>query len=214
MAWWILQCYLDNAMGEGQDLKRRCRDVLAQTAGLREDTLADGASPLPGQFSRLCTALIRQRPPAGLPGGWHSVLNAADLTDGQRLHVDLDTALPSADGTAVRLSTLASWPGSWDLYLQAAPGWWTYSTDRSHKRAAMTVFAEDDLGGLYLGSFGGSRGRPGHEEVKLTFRPRLAPGASLLTLTFASQAQQLTAEIPVGRGGTSGWTHRPSHLRD
>jgi hypothetical protein len=195
-AWSILRGYLDKAVREGPDLKRRCRDVLAQTARLREG-VADGASPLPGQFTRLCTALIRQRPPSGLPRGWHSVLNAADRADGPRLHVDLDTALPLADGTAVRLNTLASWPGSWDLYLQASPGWWIYSADGQHKRDAMTVFAEDDLGGLYISGFGGSRGRPGYEEVKLTFRPRLAPRASLLMPTFASEAQQVTAEIPL-----------------
>jgi hypothetical protein len=197
MAQWILLGYLDKAMREGPDLKRRCRDVLAQTATLREGGLADGASPLPGQFTRLCTALIRQRPPSGLPSGWHSVLDAADRADGPRLHVDLDTALPPVDGTAVRLNTLASWPGSWDLYLQATPGWWTYSTDRQHKRAAMAVFAEDDLGGFYISNFGGSRSRLGYEEVKLTLRPRLNPGASLLTLTFASETQQVTAEVPL-----------------
>jgi hypothetical protein len=197
MAWWVLLGYLDKATREGPDLKRRCRDVLARTARLREGGLADGASPLPGQFTRLCTALIRQRPPSGLPGGWHSVLNAADRADGPRLHVDLDTALPPVDGTAVRLNALASWPDSWDLYLQATPGWWTYSTDGHHKRDAMTVFAEDDLGGLYISNFGGSSGRAGLEELKLTMRPRLAPGASLLTLTFAGQTGQVTAEIPL-----------------
>ena len=196
-AWSILLGYLDKDLPAGPDLKRRCRDVLAQTATLREGGLADSASPLPGQFTRLCTALIRQRPPSGLPRGWHSVLNAADRADGPRLHVDLDTALPPVDGTAVRLNTLASWPSSWDLYLQATPDWWTYSTDDQHKRDAMTVFAEDDLGGLYISNFGGSRGRPGYAEVKLTMRPRLAPEASLLTLTFASETQQVTAEIPL-----------------
>jgi hypothetical protein len=197
MAWSILRDYLDKDTREGPDLKRRCRDLLAQTARLREGGLADGASPLPGQFTRLCTALIRQRPPRGLPSGWHSVLNAADRADGPRLHVDLDTALPPVDGTAVRLNTLASWPGSWDLYLQATPGWWIYSTDGQRKRDAMTVSAEDDLGGLYISNFGGSRSRPGYEEVKLTMRPRLAPGARILTLTFASETQQVTAEIPL-----------------
>ena len=194
---WILLGYLDKAVREGPDLKRRCRDVLAQTATLREGELAGGASPLPGQLTRLCTALIRQRPASGLPSGWHSVLDAADRADGSRLHVDLDTPLPPVDGTAVRLNTLASWPGSWDLYLQATPGWWIYSTDRQHKRDAMTVYAEDDLGGLYISNFGGSSGRPGYEAVKLTLRPRLDPGARLLTVTFASETQQVTAEIPL-----------------
>lgn len=61
----------------------------------------------------------------------------------------------------------------------------------------MRVFAEDDLGGLYLSSFGGSRGRPGYEELKPRMRPRLAPGARRLTLTFASETQQVTAEVPL-----------------
>ena len=208
MARWILLGYLDKATREGPDLKRRCRDALAQTARLREGGPADGASPLPGQFTRLCTALIRQRPASGLPIGWHSVLDAADRTDGPRLHVDLDTALPPVDGTAVRLNTLASWPGSWDLYLQATPGWWTYSRDGQHKRAAMTVYAEDDLGGLHISNFGGSRGRPGYEEVKLTFRPRLDPGAGLLTLTFAGETQQVSAKVPLAAAA-----RRPSVTR-
>ena len=197
MAWWILRDYLHHDLREGPDLKRRCRHLLEQTATLREGVLAGGASPLPGQFTRLCTALIRQRPPSGLPSGWHSVLNDADRADGPRLHVDLDGALPPADGTTVRLNTLASWPSSWDLYLQATPGWWIYSADGERKRAALTVFAEDDLGGLYLSNFGGSRGRPGLEELKLTMRPRLAPRARLLTLTCASQTQQVTVEVPL-----------------
>lgn len=196
-AWSILGDYLHHDLREGPDLKRRCRDLLARTARLREGGPADGASPLPGQCTRLCTALIRQRPPSGLPRGWHSVLNAADRADGPRLHVDLDTALPPADGTALHLNTLASWPGSWDLHLQAAPGWSIYSADRMYKLNAMTVFAEDDLGGLYLSNFGGSDSRPGYEEVKLTMRPRLAPGARLLTLTFAGETQQVTAEVPL-----------------
>jgi len=197
MAWWILRGYLDQDMREGPDLKRRCRDLLARTARLRDGGMVGGASPLLDQFTRLCTALIRQGSPRDLPSGWHSVLNAADRADGPRLHVDIDTAVPPLDGTAVRLNTLASWPGSWDLYLQATPGWWTYSADRQRKRDAMTVYAEDDLGGLYISNFGGSSGRLGYEEVKLTMRPRLAPEARLLTLTFESETEQVTAEIPL-----------------
>ena len=196
-AWRVLQDYLHHDLREGPDLKRRCREVLARTARLREDGLTDGASPLPGQLTRLCTALIRQRPPSGLPSGWHSVLNAADRADGPRLHLDLDTALPPADGTAVRLNTLASQPGSWDIHLQASPGWLTDSTDGPPRGEPMTVFAEDDLGGLYLSNSGGSLSCPGYEEVKLELRPRLAPGARLLTLTFAGQTRQVTAEIPL-----------------
>jgi hypothetical protein len=193
----ILRDYLHHDLRQGPELKRRCRDLLARASRLREDGLPDGASPLPGQLTRLCTALVRQRPPRGLPSGWHSVLDAADRADGQRLHLDLDTALPSAEGTAVRLNTLASQPGSWELHLQATPGWLTDDTDGPPRGEPMTVFAEDDLGGLYLSNFGGSCSRPGYQEVKLELRPRLAPGARLLTLTFAGQAQQVTVEIPL-----------------
>jgi hypothetical protein len=38
----------------------------------------------------------------------------------------------------------------------------------------MTVFAEDDRGGLYVRNFGGDRGRPGYEDLKLTMRLRRA----------------------------------------
>ena len=197
LAEWILLGYLSKDVRDSPHFRRRCRNALERTAELRESGSADSTGPLPDQLTRLCTSLIRRRPPAGLPSGWHSVLNAADRTDGPRLHVDIDTALPPVDGTAVRLNTLASWPASWDLYLQATPGWWTYSTDGQHKRDAMSVSAEDDLGGLYISNFGGSSGRPEYEEVKLTLQPRLAPAASLLTLTFAGETQQVTAEIPL-----------------
>ena len=195
LAWWILLGYLTTANRDSRDLKRRCRSGLERTAELRENGLADDEVPLSNQLTHLCTSLIRRRQPTGLPAGWHSVLNAADRADGLMLSVDIDTALPSVDGTAARLNTVASWPDSWDLYFQATPGWWIYSADGQHKRHAMLVFAEDDLGGLYISNFGGSSGRPGYEAVKLTLRPRLAPGASLLTLTFAGETQQVTAEI-------------------
>lgn len=48
-----------------------------------------------------------------------------------------------------------------------------------------------ELRDLTVTNFGGSRGRPGYEELKLTF------GARLLTLIFASETQQVTAEIPL-----------------
>jgi hypothetical protein len=196
LASWIFQGYLATDIRDTGELRRRCRNVLVRTAELRESGLADGAGPLPDQLARLCTSLIRRRPPAGLPRGWHSVLEAADRVDGPRTHVDIGTALPPVDGISVRLDALASWPDSWGLYLQATPGWWTYSTDGQHKRG-VSVSAEDDLGGLYISNFGGSSGRPGYEQVNLTFRPRLDPEASLLRLTLASQTQQVTAQVPL-----------------
>jgi len=66
--------------------------------------------------------------------------------------VDIAADLPSVDGTAVQLDSLISEPGTWRVYLRARPGWWTLSADRHRKWAAMSVQAEDDLGGRYLRS--------------------------------------------------------------
>ena len=197
LASWVLLGYLDTTTRDTPELRRRCRQVLGQAARLRASGLADGASLLPDQLTRLCAALVRGRPPEGLPSDWRRVLNAADRVDGPRTHLAIGTALPVADGTSVRLDTLASWPGSWDLYLQAMPGWWTYSTDGQHKRDAMSVSAQDNLGGLYISNFGGSSGYSDWEQVKLTFRPRLDPRASLLRLILDSQTQQITAQVPL-----------------
>ena len=84
LAWWILLGYLTTDTRDSPDLKRRCRNVLERTAELRESGSADDSGPLSNQLTRLCTSLIRRRQPAGLPSGWHSVLNAADRADGPR----------------------------------------------------------------------------------------------------------------------------------
>ena len=52
-AWSILRGCLGKDLRESPELKRRGRDALARTAALREGGLADGARPLPGQFTRL-----------------------------------------------------------------------------------------------------------------------------------------------------------------
>ena len=59
----------------------------------------------------------------------------------------------------------------------------------------MSVAAEDDLGGMYLSQFDGSRGHGDHEELTLRFLPRLNPLARALTLTFSHAAEQVTLEL-------------------
>ena len=59
----------------------------------------------------------------------------------------------------------------------------------------MRAHAEDDLGGLYLSQYFGSPGHGGHEELTLTFMPRLNPLARTLTLTFTHAAEQVTIEL-------------------
>jgi hypothetical protein len=60
---------------------------------------------------------------------------------------------------------------------------------------AMLAHAEDDLGGLYLSQYFGSPSHGGHEELTLTFLPRLNPLARTLTLTFTHAAGQVTIDL-------------------
>jgi hypothetical protein len=48
---------------------------------------------------------------------------------------------------------------------------------------------------VYLSQFDGSRGRRDHEELTLSFHPRLNPLARVLTLTFSRANEQVTLEL-------------------
>ena len=123
------------------------------------------------------------------------MIEAADRSDGTSRHLDLFVALPQVDDTVVRADSLISEPGTWRVHLRAEPGWWSYSSDRNRKWPVLSVAAEDDLGGMYLSQFDGSRSRGGHEELTLRFLPRLNPLARALTLTFSRATEQVTLEI-------------------
>jgi hypothetical protein len=182
--------------GAGQDdVERECSAALARAAELQQYGGAGAAGDLPGQLARLCAVLTGHGPADGLPRGWSSIIDAADRTDGALQHLDLSVPFPHVDGTVVRVHSLVSEPGLWRVYLRAEPGWWTYSADRDRKWAVMSVAAEDDLGGMYLSQFDGSRGRGDHEELTLRFLPRLNPLARALTLTFSGAAEQVTVEL-------------------
>ena len=134
-------------------------------------------------------------PADGLPRGWFSIIDAADRTDGASQHLDLSVAFPQVDDTVVRVDSLVSEPETWRVYLRAEPGWWIYSADRQRKWHVMSVTAEDDLGGMYLSEFDGSRGHGDHEELTLRFLPRLNPLARALTLTFSGAGEQVALEL-------------------
>ena len=181
--------------GAGQEeVERQCSAALARGAEIQQPG-RPGAGDLPGQLARLCAALTGHGPADGLPRGWSGMIDAADRSDGASRHLDLFVALPQVDGTVVRVDSLISEPGTWRVYLRAEPGWWSYSVDRHRKWPVLSVAAEDDLGGMYLSQFDGSRGRGDHEELTLRFLPRLNPLARALTLTFSRANEQVTLEL-------------------
>lgn len=119
--------------------------------------------------------------------------NAA--ADGMTCQLDIPATLPALDGASVRIDTLVSEADGWNLYLRAAPGWWSYSPDGRHKRSLITVHGRDNLGDRYLGSFDGSTGRGSYEDVILKLAPRLNPRATVLTLTFTGTAEQVSVDV-------------------
>ena len=182
--------------GAGQDeVERQCSAALARAAEIQQAGGPGAAGGLPGQLARLCAVLTGHGPADGLPRGWSGMIDAADRGDGASRHLDLFVALPQVDDTVVRADSLISEPGTWRVYLRAEPGWWSYSADRNRKWPVLSVAAEDDLGGMYLSQFDGSRGRGDHEELTLRFLPRLNPLARALTLTFSRATEQVTLEL-------------------
>jgi hypothetical protein len=175
--------------------------ALARAAAIRESGELDAASELPGQLARLCASLTGERPVDDLPPGWSGMLSAAGRSDGPACHLDIAAALPPVHGVVVQVDSLVSRPGGWKLYLRARPGWFIYSEDRMQKWGPASVHAEDDLGGGYISSFGGSTGHPGHEELALAFLPPLDPRARRLTLTFRAAGEQVAVALDLAPNG-------------
>jgi hypothetical protein len=180
-------------------LSQRCSAALARTAQIRHSGKLDPASELPDQIARLCAALTGHQPAGRLPRAWAGMLDAAQRTDGPAHHVDIMADLPPVEGTAIQLDSVISGSGTWRVYLRATPGWWgDVSQDRRNQRAAMSVQAEDNLGGRYLGIFGGGTGHGDYEELALRFRPRLDPLAQALKLTFTGTSDQVSVTLDLG----------------
>ena len=176
-------------------MEQQCSQALAWAAEIQRSGELGAAGDLPGQLAQLCAFLTGQGPADGLPPEWSSMINATNRTDGAQQHLDVAAALPEVDGIWVRVDSLVSEPEIWKLYLRPERGWWTYSTDRNRRWAAMAVHAQDDLGGIYLSQFDGSSSHGDHEELTLRFLPRLNPLARTLTLTFRRAAEQVTIEL-------------------
>jgi len=166
--------------------------ALARAAAIRESGELDATSELPDQLARLCASLTGERPADDLPPAWSGMLSAANRSDGPAVHLDLAAALPPLYGVAIQLDSLVSRPGGWKLYLRARPAWFIYSEDGTQKWDPASVSAEDDLGGRYVSSFGGSTRQNDLEELALQFLPRLNPLAHRLTLRFRAAGEQVT----------------------
>ena len=178
--------------------RQQCAAALAEAAEVRQSGALDSASPLPDQLARLCAALREQRPADGLPPAWSGMLDAARRTDGRELNLDIVAALPLMADTRVHVDSLVSEPGSWQVYLRATPRWLIYSEDGGQQSAVLSVHAEDQFGGMYLGTFGGSSERGDHEEVTLNFLPRLDPRARTVRLIFSGAGEQVTVDLRLG----------------
>ena len=183
-------------LGAGPDeVERQCSAVLARAAEIQQSGGPGAAGDLPGQLSRLCAVLTGHGPEGGLPSGWSGVIDAAGRTDGPSRHLDLSVTFPGIDNTVVRVDSLISEPETWRVYLRAEPGWWSYSPGTQRMGPAMSVAAEDDLGGMYLSQYYGGCGQGDHEEHTFRFHPRLNPLARALTVTFSHAAEQVTVEL-------------------
>jgi hypothetical protein len=178
-----------------QDLSKERADALARAAEIQQSGELGSAAELPGQLARLCDRLTDQHLEDELPVRWYRFLDALDQADGPERHLDIAAAVPRIEDLAVQLDHFVSGPDSWQLYLRAMPTWWGRSEDGHRKWALVSVRADDDQGGQYLSTFGGSTGHRDHEELKLKFVPRIDPLARRLKLTFSSHAAEAVVDL-------------------
>jgi hypothetical protein len=191
LGYWLLEGWRSDP---ADTMTRECRAARARLAELQPGIL-DGDAELPRELGRLCDALDGHQPPRDLPSRWQRFLDAAGEADGPELHLDLATALPRIDGVALQLDHLLSRPDFWRLYLRVVPAWWGRSEDGHRKWEVVAVRAEDDRGGRYRPTFGGSSAYDEYEEVKLGFRPRIDPLTRRLRLIFGAGTEEVQAEL-------------------
>ena len=192
LAYWLLGLRHSHPF---DDLRGQRAAALARSAEIQESGELDSAAELPRQLARLCDCLSDRDVADDLPARWHRFFDAADQADGPQRHLDIAATLPQLDGLAVQLDHLVSGPDSWRLYLRAKPTWWGRSEDGHRKWSLATVRADDDQGGRYLSTFGGSSGHRDHEELALEFVPRIDPLARNLKLTFDTPAAEAAADL-------------------
>ena len=155
-------------------------------------------------------ARIGQLGPARAPTARRADMpGAAPRTDGPPHYWDIGVAVPPVDGVSTHLDSLISLPGSWQLYLRAQPRWRNYSQAGERGQDPVSVHAEDDRGGSYLGGYARNTGvrtdeelteerAIGREEFALQFKPRLDPLARALTLTFQGAHQEIAVHLEIG----------------
>jgi hypothetical protein len=192
LAYWLLGLRHSNPF---DDLGRECANALSTSAEIQQSGELDSTAELPRQLARLCACLTDPDLADDLPARWHRFLDAADQADGPQLHLDIAATLQQLDGLAVQLDHLVSGADSWRLYLRAKPTWWGRSDDGHQKWEFATVRADDDRGGRYLSTFGGSSGHRDYEELGLDFIPRIDPLARNLKLTFGAPAAEASADL-------------------
>jgi len=180
-----------------EDLSRERAGALARAAQIQQSGELDSAAELSGQLAHLCDtlALTDLHLEDELPGRWYRFLNALSLADGPERHLDVAAAVPRVEDLAVQFDHFVSRPDSWQMYLRAMPTWWSRSEDGHRKWALGSVRADDDQGGQYLSTFGGSTGHRDHEELKLKFVPRIDPLARRLKLTVSSATAQAAIDL-------------------
>lgn len=197
----LIELQLTNVGAVAEDLLRQqCAAALARATEIQRSGELEPASALPGQLRQLCAVLTEHHPADGLPRSWLGMLDAARRADGPRRHLDIGAALAPIDGVAVQVDSLVSWPGSWRLYLRATPGWWSHTQEGHRKRSPVSIHGEDDRGGMYLSTFGGSTGHRGHEELALRFMPRLDPFARALKITCRGASEEVAVDVDLQPG--------------
>jgi hypothetical protein len=177
-----------------EDLTRDRAIVLDSVTEIRQSG-ESGGTELADQVVRLCDRLTDQHLEESLPVRWYRFLDALNQADGPVWHLDIGAAAPRLDGVAIQLDHAVSRPDSWRLYLRAMPTWWGRSEDGHRKWELVSVRAEDDQGGRYLSTFGGSTGHTDREELELAFVPRIDPLARNLKLTFGADAAEAAVEL-------------------
>ena len=186
-------------------LGQRCPAALAAMEQMRRSGELDAASELPDQLRQLCAVLTQHRPAGRLPASWSGMLDAARRADGPRRQLDIGAALPPIDGVVVLADSLISGSDSWRLYLRMTPGWRRHGED-DRRQARVSVYPQDDRGGMYLSTLDGSTrhrdlDEPAHEErvshevLALRFLPRLDPRARALTLTFRGADEEIAVHL-------------------
>jgi hypothetical protein len=155
-------------------------------------------------------ARIGQLGPAwATPAEPPAVPDVVPRADGTQFYRDIGVTLPAVDGVSIRLDSLISLPGSWQLYLRARPRWRNYGPAGRLAQDPVLVHAEDDRGGNYVGSYARNIGvltfeetaresLGGREELALEFLPRLDPLAGAIKLTFQGAHEEITVDLEVG----------------